>query len=277
MKTQKWVREGNKQKILFIATEQDFKEITKMILAYLTGFNESRFRYGNFSTEEKIIINQAIKVMDQYKDNFFIVRMPNPTIELIKTIVRENCLVREINYVFYDYIFIGPSLLSEFKGFNLRNDEVLLMFATALKDLAVELQVFVMTSTQVNANADNNSNIRNESSLAGSRSIINKADVGAIMARPTKEELETLQSLTDQLGIEPNIVTDIYKVRSGAMTQVRIWSYVDLGNLRKQDLFMTDSRLYPIQQQGEGLMLNWELNNEFEISEFLKELQNVRN
>ena len=61
------------------------------------------------------------------------------------------------------------------------------------------------------------------------------------------------------------------------MTQVRIWSYVDLGNLRKQDLFMTDSRLYPIQQQGEGLMLNWELNNEFEISEFLKELQNVRN
>ena len=277
MKTQKWAREGNNQKILFIATEQDFKEITKMILAYLTGFNESRFRYGNFSTEEKIIINQAIKVMDQYKDNFFIVRMPNPTIELIKTIVRENCLVREINYVFYDYIFIGPSLLSEFKGFNLRNDEVLLMFATALKDLAVELQVFVMTSTQVNANADNNSNIRNESSLAGSRSIINKADVGAIMARPTKEELETLQSLTDQLGIEPNIVTDIYKVRSGAMTQVRIWSYVDLGNLRKQDLFMTDSRLFPIQQQGEALVLNWELNNEFEISEFLKELQNVRN
>ena len=64
------------------------------------------------------------------------------------------------------------------------------MFSTALKDLAVELNIFVMTSTQVNANADSNINIRNESSIAGSRAIINKADVGVVMARPTKEELD---------------------------------------------------------------------------------------
>ena len=67
--------------------------------------------------------------------------------------------------------------------------EVLLMFATALKDLAVELDIFVMTSTQLNAKGDSNENIRNESALAGSRSIINKADVGVICARPTKDEI----------------------------------------------------------------------------------------
>ena len=277
MNKQKWVKEGNNQKVLFIATEQDFKEITKMIIAYLTGINESRFRYGNFSAEEKIIIKQATLVMKKYEDNFFIVRMPNPTIELVKTIVRENCLVRDINYVFYDYIFIGPSLLGEFKGFNLRNDEVLLMFATALKDLAVELQVFVMTSTQVNANADNNQNIRNESSIAGSRSIINKADIGVIMARPTKEDLEVLQPITTEIGIAPNIVTDVYKVRSGEYTQVRIWSYVDLGTLRKEDLFMTDARYEVVQRYGEGLILNWESRNEVELDKFLKELENERN
>ena len=277
MNKQKWVKEGNNQKVLFIATEQDFKEITKMIIAYLTGINESRFRYGNFSAEEKIIIKQATLVMKKYEDNFFIVRMPNPTIELVKTIIRENCLVRDINYVFYDYIFIGPSLLGEFKGFNLRNDEVLLMFATALKDLAVELQVFVMTSTQVNANADNNQNIRNESSIAGSRSIINKADIGVIMARPTKEDLEVLQPITTEIGIAPNIVTDVYKVRSGEYTQVRIWSYVDLGTLRKEDLFMTDARYEVVQRYGEGLILNWESRNEVELDKFLKELENERN
>src|SRR5574344_2140237 len=114
------------------------------------------------------------------------------------------------------------------------------MFSTALKELAVELNIFVMTSTQVNANADNNNNIRNESSIAGSRAIINKADIGVIMARPTKEEIDYFI----ESGMEiPNNVTDIYKVRSGEWSQVRIWSYVDLGNLRKKDLYMTNARL----------------------------------
>lgn len=151
------------------------------------------------------------------------------------------------------------------------------MFATALKDLAVELQIFVMTSTQVNTNADNNQNIRNESSIAGSRSIINKADIGVIMARPTKEDLEVLQPITIEIGVAPNIVTDVYKVRSGEYTQVRIWSYVDLGTLRKQDLFMTDARYEVIQRYGEGLILNWESRNEVELDKFLKELENERN
>lgn len=117
------------------------------------------------------------------------------------------------------------------------------MFSTALKDLAVELNIFMMSSTQVNSNADNNNNIRNEGSIAGSRSIINKADVGAIMARPTKEELEFLQADNDEISFLPNIVTDIYKVRSGEWNQVRIWSDVNLGNLRKKDLFVTNARM----------------------------------
>ena len=238
----KWVQEGSGKKVLFIATEQSKKEIQKMILAYLTGFNETKFRYGDFTESEKLIIKQALWILEQYQENFYIVRMPNPTIELVKTIVRENVLMHDIEYVFYDYIFICPSLLNEFKGFNLRNDEILLMFSTALKDLAVELNIFMMSSTQVNANADNNQNIRNEGSIAGSRSIINKADIGAIMARPTKEELEFLQN-DGGVSFTPNIVTDIYKVRSGEWNQVRIWSDVNLGNLRKKDLFVTDSRM----------------------------------
>jgi len=244
--TCKWEQEGNCEKILFIATEQDFDEIRKMILAYLTDINESKFRYGEFSDRELRVLEQAVKVMEEYEENFLIIRMPNPTIELVKLLIRENCLVRDIQYVFYDYIFIGPALLNEFRGFNLRNDELLLMFATALKDLAVELDIFVMTSTQVNASADDNKNIRNEASLAGGRSTINKADYGLIMARPTKEELETLKSLTERCGVVPNVVTDVFKVRSGKWTQVRIWSSVDLGTLKKEDLFITDSRLEPI-------------------------------
>jgi len=266
----KWVQEGSGKKVLFIATEQSAKEIQKMILAYLTGFNETKFRYGGFTEEEELIIKQALYVLEAYQENFYIVRMPNPTIELVKTIVRENVLMHDIEYVFYDYIFVSPSLLNEFKGFNLRNDEVLLMFSTALKDLAVELNVFVMSSTQVNANADNNSNIRNEASIAGSRSIINKADIGAIMARPTKEELEFLQN-ENGIGFTPNIVTDIFKVRSGEWNQVRIWSDVNLGNLRKRDLFVTDARM---QVLNVGTNFSYKVNWDDEIvTEYIEQLK----
>ena len=260
-KTCKWIKIGNCKKVLFIATEQDFNEIRKMVLAYLTDINESKFRYGEFSSREEKVIAQAQEIMNVYEENFLIVRMPNPTIELVKLLIRENCLIHEIEYVFYDYIFIGPALLNEFRGFNLRNDELLLMFATALKDLAVELNIFVMTSTQVNAAADDNKNIRNEASLAGGRSTINKADYGLIMARPTREELETLESLSSIYGI-PNVVADVFKVRSGQWTQVRIWSHMDLGTLKKEDLFVTDSRLEPLTNFTTDFTYNVSLNKE---------------
>lgn len=257
--TCEWEQKGSNQKVLFIITEQTDKQIKKMILAYLSDINESKFKYGVFTDEEKKVLAQAKQVMKDFSSNFILVRIPNPTIELVKTKVREKVLLHDIGYVFYDYVYIGPALLNEFRGFGIRNDEILLMMATALKDLAVELNVCVFTSTQVNANADNNQNIRNESSLAGGRSTINKADNGAIMARPTKEELETLEPITSTYG-KPNLVTDIFKVRSGEWTQVRIWSIVDLGRMRREDLFITDSHLEVIKDFYTG--------DEYNISDF---------
>ena len=272
--TRQWEQHGNAEKVLFIITEQTFAQIRKMILAYLTDINESRFKLGHFTAEEEKLLDQALEVMDNFADNFTIIQMPNPTIELVKTLVRENCLTRQISYVFYDYVFIGPSLLNEFRGFNLRNDELLLMFATALKDLAVELNVAMFTSTQVNASADDNKNIRNEASLAGGRSTINKADNGAIMARPTPEELETLTEIIQHHGKTPNMVTDIFKCRSGEWTQVRIWSVVDLGRLKKEDLFITDARLevIPDFRQEDINVQNWDDDDYASIMSYMNYL-----
>ena len=100
-------------------------QIRNMILAYLTDLNESKFKYGTLTEREKKLVAQACEIMKMYKDNFIIQRMPNPTIGLVKTMIREQCLINDIHYVFYDYIFIGPALLGEFRGFNLRNDKLL--------------------------------------------------------------------------------------------------------------------------------------------------------
>ena len=136
--------------------------------------------------------------------------------------------------------------------------------ATALKDLAIEQNVSIFTSTQVNAKADDNSEIRNEASLAGGRATINKADNGIIGARPSKDEIDILQKDGTLVGgLIPNIVFDVFKVRSGRWTQVRIWSYFNTGTLRLTDLFVTDSRMNRIndffKNQQEP---NWELNKE---------------
>lgn len=274
--TDSWEQIGSNEKVLFIVTEQTFKQVRKMVFAYLTGINESKFKYNRFTDREKVVILQAQKILKKYEENLTLIKIPNPTIELVKTLVRENCLTKDIGYVFYDYVFIGPALLNEFKGISLRNDEVLLMFATALKDLAVELNVCMMTSTQVNANADDNRNIRNEATLAGGRSTINKADNGAIMARPTAEELEILNPIIIKMNIpKPNMVTDIFKVRSGEWSQVRIWSEVNLGTLRKTDLFITDAQLNPIEgffDDEDYDVQDWTTDEEIELVNFIESL-----
>ena len=237
-----WEQKGNCEKVLVVITEQSYKEVQKMVLAYLTDMNQSRFRYGDFSEAERKLISEAMEVMREYEDNFTIMRIPDPNVSMVKAMVREQCILHDISALFYDYIFISPNLINEFSG-QIRHDEALLLMSTALKDLAVELNIAVFTSTQLNAKGDDNSNIRNESSLAGSRAIINKADNGIIMARPTREELEILGPLSSKFGKEPNLVSDVYKVREGQYTQLRVWSYVDLGTLKRVDLFATDSRM----------------------------------
>lgn len=93
-----------------------------------------------------------------------------------------------------------------------------------------------------------------------------------VMARPTKEEQDFFMGLGREV---PNIVTDIYKVRSGEWSQVRIWSYVDLGNLRKKDLYMTDSRMEVIDQFERHFVyeINWENNNWQEELEKVNEIK----
>lgn len=242
-----WVKEGGTEKVLFIITEQTMRQAREMIMAYLTDINSDRFRYGkSLTSEERERIKKAELIIKQY-NNLILMKVPNPTISSLQALIRDQVLLEDFSVVFYDYIYISPELLGEFKGSQLRNDELLLLMSNALKNLAVELDIAIFTSTQVNANADDNRDIRNEASLAGGRATINKADNGAILARPKADELKVIgPAINTHGGITPNLVTDVFKVRSGRYTQVRVWSYVNLGTLKRKDLFVTDALLNTI-------------------------------
>lgn len=236
-----WELTGATEKTLFIATEQKLEEIQTLILAYLTDLNEETILYGYYTEEEEERVEKAILIMEKYSENLIVKEMPDPSITQLKAVVRENWLNYDIQNVFYDYIFSSPSLLAEFRDLKVREDVALAMMSSALKELAVELDIFVMSSTQTNAKIEEGKGIKNEAVIRGARSIIDKCDVACIVCRVTQEEEELISDIPT--NIVPNQVMDVYKVRRGRYTNVKIWSYADLGTCRKEDLFVTTAEL----------------------------------
>lgn len=242
-----WEYNGSNEKSLFIATEQKIDEIQTMILAYISGFDEEKFLYNNFNDTERKIVDQTMEVMEAFKDNVFIVTLPDPSIEQIKAVVRQNWIIHDIKNVFYDYIFSSPNLLNEFRDLHIREDVALGMLSTALKDLAVEMDLFVESSTQTNAKANDEDGDKNETVIRGSRAIIDKCDLGCVVTPISQNDKDLLETYLAQTGYMPTHVTDIYKVRRGKYTKVKIWSKLDLGTCRKEDLFITNLDYKPME------------------------------
>ena len=245
--TMEWKITGNAEKTLFIATEQAKEEIQTMVIAYLTGINEDVILYGHFIKEQQTIIDQAKEVIKKYKNNLMIVQIPMPSVEIVKSVIRQNCIVNDTKNVFFDYIFSNPALLNEFRDLRIREDVALLMLSTALKDLAVEQDVFMMSATQLNSSQDTNEKgIKNQNSIRGSKSIVDKADIAMIGGLVPDDQRDQIAPYVAKYGM-PTQVYDVYKVRRGKWTNLKIWSNVDLGTCRRSDVFVTDSNIKEIE------------------------------
>lgn len=245
-KKQKWVSTGSAEKVLYVMTEQDPAEIQTMILAYLTGYNEEIFLYGTYGEQEMPRIQKAIDIMKKYEGNMLFARIPDPCASAVKILFRKyNCQFGVENF-FYDYIFSSPAMLNEYRDLKLREDVCLRLFTTALKNLAVELNVFVLTSTQVSNDDDEKGGFRDQHNVQGSKAIVNLCDFACIMSRPTKAELQELKGFEGSFSFIPNLVTDVYKNRRGRWNMIRVWSMNDLGSCRREDLFVTTADMKPI-------------------------------
>lgn len=240
--TDTWETFGEGRKILFFATEMTKDEIQTMILAFLSDVNEDKILRNSYENpKEKERVKEAIKIMLEYQNNFIFIRVGDPSIGQIKALIRQQVLKYNIGYVFYDYIFSSPGLLNEYRDLHLREDVILLMLSTALKDLSNELNIFMMSGTQLNDKWKEWKGIRDYGLIRGSRAICDKIDVGGISLPVTAEEHSIVDIIAEKNGVSyPTQVQDIYKVRRGKYNKVRIWSKVDLGTCRVTDLFLTD-------------------------------------
>ena len=128
------------------------------------------------------------------------------------------------------------------KGMKLREDQTLFLFMDTLKNLAMKLDIFILTMTQLNGTYKD-SQIKDETMLRGAKSLADRIDLGEISLRPTSAELECVKKLMHNMyGVPiPNLVRHIYKVRRGKLTKIRLWQYADLSTGRTKDLFITDN------------------------------------
>lgn len=246
-KVGKWVSTGSCEKVLYVMTEQDTEEIDTMILAYLTGYNEDVFTYGTFD-ENDPRIQTALDIMERFSDNMNYAKISDPCSSVVKNLFRRKNLQDGIENFFYDYIFSSPAMLDEYRDLKIREDVALRMFTTTLKNLAVELNAFILTSTQLSNDDDPKGGFKDFRNVQGSKAIVNLADFACIMSRPSVEELNQISEFKKSFGYTPNLVTDVYKNRRGRWNMVRIWSMHDLGTCRKYDLFITTANMKSVDE-----------------------------
>lgn len=248
------------QKVLYVTTEQKADEIQTMILAYVSGINEKTILLGNYSPDELDRLQKALDIIDKYGKNLVLEVIPDPSIAMVKARLAKYIIQDGIEYIFYDYIFSSPGLLTEFRDIAVREDVALMMLSNSIKETAMTYGVFIQSATQLNDGwAKKAIGLRDQNCLRGSKAIADKIDIGMIGVRIQDEEKKQIEAVWNELQKqnpqkykhEPNIVIDIYKNRRGELNSVKIFRYFDYGTLHCEDLFVTDASYKAVQDIGQ--------------------------
>lgn len=234
-----WIKDKIPQKVLFITTEMEAKEIKTIILAYVSGVEERKILRGACNAEEKERVQTACEIIAKYRDYFILERISDPNLNNVQTVIKKHVLLNNVNYIFYDYIFTSPSLITQFSSNKIREDVALGMMSNQLKEIAATYNVFIMTATQLNGDGLKAGEKRDQRTLRGSKAIADKCDCGFLIAEVEPNDIEALGAYVKEYGT-PTHVTDIYKMRSGTYKGKRIWSKINLGTGERKDLFITD-------------------------------------
>ena len=124
-------------------------------------------------------------------------------------------------------------------GIRLREDNVLFMLSIRLKDICNKYGIFIMSSTQLNADYVD-SDTPDQNLLRGAKAIADKIDVGMILLPTTQEDIEKLQQiLVNNAFDRPALKLSIYKNRRARYKGIYLWCKADLGTCRVEPMFAT--------------------------------------
>lgn len=279
----KWVLNphGQQNSALFISTEMEVRsEIEPIVQAYMSGVPEPHIKKNDYMEGEEEKIIHSVKKIDQYyienknkegeyikdynKCGIYVEYLPDFKTEQLKGLIHRYKEEHNISVVFFDYIQSTPSLYKEYQGLSggsqFREDQVLLYLATILKQIAQEENICIVTATQTNEKCKT-AKIFDETCIRGSKAIADKGDVGMILTRMTKpdldifEQLKNVQKSADLLhyfktDISPTHCLTVYKNRGGNGAGIRILLNIDYETMRISDVAVTNA-------EGDELLRNF--------------------
>ena len=237
-----WVKNGTKEPTIFISTEQDKTEVQTMMLAFLSGVNEEHILTGSYEKQEWDRVVYAAEILKN--SPLYIQQLPDFSMADIEATIKRGIRDHGVKYVFFDYIHSSMKILQEVtsragvKG--LREDNVLFMISTRLKDICIQYQVFIMSATQLNGDY-REAKVFDQNLLRGAKAIADKIDAGLMLLGADQDDLKALDMLIKQNHFEkPNIKMSVYKNRRGRYKDVLLWCKADLGTCRVEPIFVTD-------------------------------------
>ena len=242
LKENKWVTTGACQSVLFIATEQTLDEIQISAVACVSGVEEDHIVMHEYFTGEWERIVKAKQLLKQSKIQF--ICMPDFSMEDVENMIKKHIRENQVEYIFFDYIHSSAKILTEIGGKsgvkNLREDNILFLLASKLKDIAVQYGVFILSSTQLNADYQT-SETPDQNLLRGSKAIADRIDWGGIMLETTKEDREKIEAFCKKNSLPiPNVKMSIYKNRANKWKGIYLWMSTQTGICRFETLFVTD-------------------------------------
>ena len=236
-----WIGSGAAEPVLFITTEQELEEIQTMMLAFLSNVNEEKILNGSYEGDEE---ERVIYAANLLKDSpIYVEELPDFSLKDVEDKIKKNIREHDVKYVFHDYIHTSLKILEEITrrsgGIKLREDNILFMLSTRLKDICNQHGVFIMSATQLNGSYVD-AEVPDQNLLRGAKAIADKLDYGAILLSVKDDDLVALENiLSSNIFERPTIKMSIYKNRRGRYKGVILWCKADLGCCRIQPMFCT--------------------------------------
>ncbi len=237
-----WFKCGEQIPTLFIATEQDISEIQTLALSFLSAVNEEHILNGKYEGDEEVRVREAARIL--IDSPLYIDCIPDFSLMDIENIIKKHIRDHEVQFIAFDYIHTSMKILEEITrrsgGIKLREDNVLFMLSTRLKDICNQYGIFILSATQVNQDYQT-SETPDQNLLRGAKAIADRIDFGMLMLPITQKDIESLQKiLTTNTFEQPTLKISVYKNRRGRYKSIYLWCKADLGICRIQPLFATD-------------------------------------
>lgn len=147
-----WIENGVALPVLYITTEQELEEVQTMMLAFLSNVNEDHILNGKYYGDEWMRVKKAADIL--IDSPIYIEELPDFSLKDVEDTIKKNIREHNILYCCHDYIHTSIKILEEITrrsgGVKLREDNILFMLSTRLKDLCNKYGIFIMSATQLN-------------------------------------------------------------------------------------------------------------------------------